>query len=157
MYSFQAGGNRRKNKRRVQILGIVIFLLIVALIGVTVAYLRVRQSSAGVSEALLASAINEAGQAREAAYQLTQTSGSKTMSVLSNVKAHIYALRNLNTLTSNIYGAGTVVVDGELLTTCLRTIETAELKQQAGNVLTETFTTLRDQVDVVYQTFSGAI
>ena len=61
----------------------------------------------------------------------------------------------LNTLAANIYGAGTSVVDGALLTTCLDTVTQCEQRLQAGSVLTDLFTQLRDDVDAVAAVFSN--
>ena len=91
-----------------------------------------------------------------AVYRLTQSSGTNTMTLLSNVRAHIYAMQCLNTLASNIYGAGTVIVDGSMLSACIATLDTAEQRLQAGNVLTGSMTELRDQIDAIVELFSAA-
>ena len=116
MYSFQTGSSKRKSQKTIRILSIVIFVLAVALIGLTVSYLRASSASRTTSDALMARATNEANEAQTAVYRLTQSSGTNTMTLLSNVRAHIYAMQCLNTLASNIYGAGTVIVDGHDLT-----------------------------------------
>ena len=110
MYSFQTGSSKRKSQKTIRILSIVIFVLAVALIGLTVSYLRASSASRTTSDALMARATNEANEAQTAVYRLTQSSGTNTMTLLSNVRAHIYAMQCLNTLASNIYGAGTVIV-----------------------------------------------
>ena len=59
------------------------------------------------------------------------------------------------TLAANIYGAGTVIVDGSMLTACIATLDTAEQRLQAGNVLTGSMTELRDEVDAIVALFSA--
>ena len=103
----------------------------------------------------MARATNEANEAQTAVYRLTQSSGTNTMTLLSNVRSHIYALQCLNTLAANIYGAGTVIVDGSMLTACIATLDTAEQRLQAGNVLTGSMTELRDEVDAIVALSSG--
>ena len=153
MYSFQTGAGRRKAQKTVRILSVVVFVLAIALIGVTVSYLHASGVSRTTSDALMARATNEANEAQTAVYRLTQSSGTNTMTLLSNVRSHIYALQCLNTLAANIYGAGTVIVDGSMLTACIATLDTAEL--QAGNVLTGSMTELRDEVDAIVALFSA--
>ena len=126
-----------------------------ALIGVTVSYLHASGVSRSTSDALMARATNEANEAQTAVYRLTQSSGTNTMTLLSNVRSHIYALQCLNTLAANIYGAGTVIVDGSMLTACIATLDTAEQRLQAGNVLTGSMTELRDEVDAIVALFSA--
>ena len=119
MYSFQTGAGRRKAQKTVRILSVVVFVLAIALIGVTVSYLHASGVSRSTSDALMARATNEANEAQTAVYRLTQSSGTNTMTLLSNVRSHIYALQCLNTLAANIYGAGPVIVDGSMPTACI--------------------------------------
>ena len=155
MYSFQTGAGRRKAQKTVRILSVVVFVLAIALIGVTVSYLHASGVSRSTSDALMARATNEANEAQTAVYRLTQSSGTNTMTLLSNVRSHIYALQCLNTLAANIYGAGTVIVDGSMLTACIATLDTAEQRLQAGNVLTSSMAELRDEVDAIVALFSA--
>lgn len=157
MYSFQAQPNRRKNRQLIRLLSVIIFLLLVALIGVGVAYARSARVGDATSTALLARALSESTEAQSAIYRLTQSSGTNTMSLLSAVRSHIYALQCLNGVASNIYGPGAVLCDGELLTACLDTISQCEVRMQAGSVLTDLTTQLRDQVDAVVAAFSAAM
>ena len=78
------------------------------------------------------------------------------MTLLSNVRSHIYAMQCLNTLASNIYGAGTVIVDGSMLSDCITTLDAAEQRLQAGSVLTGSMTELRDEVDAIVALFNAA-
>ena len=157
MYSFQANAGRKKNKQLVRLLYLVIFLLIVALIGVTFAYLKNLGVSEATSEALLARALSEASEAQSAVYRLTQSSGTNTMTLLSAVRAHIHTLQSINTIAANIYGAGTSITDGEQLDSCIDIITQCEARLQAGSVLTDLYTTLRDQIDRIVAGFSGAV
>ncbi len=157
MYSFQTNTGRRKGRYLVRLLYVIIFILIVALIGVTVSYLKVRTVSDATSAALMARALSEAHEAQTVVYRLTQSSGTNTMTLLSTIRSHIFALQAINGIAANIYGAGTSLVEGDMLTACLDTITQCELRMQAGSVLTSTFTTLRDQIDAIVATFAGAI
>lgn len=157
MYSFQANAGRKKNKQQIRLLSIIIFILIIALIGVTVSFVRSLSVSRATSEALTARVLSEASEAQTAVYRLTQSSGTNTMTLLSTVRSHIYAMQCLNTLAANIYGAGTSLVDGELLSRCIETITQCETRLQAGSVLTDTTTALRDQIDQIVAGFGGAI
>ena len=87
MYSFQTGAGRRKAQKTVRILSVVVFVLAIALIGVTVSYLHASGVSRSTSDALMARATNEANEAQTAVYRLTQSSGTNTMTLLSNVRA----------------------------------------------------------------------
>lgn len=155
MYSFQAGSGRRKNKQLVRLLYIIIFILIIALVGVTFAYVKAARVSEATSEALIARAVSEAGSAQNAVYRLTQSSGTNTASLLATVRGHIYTLQSLNMLTSNIYGAGTLVADADLLASCVSTLDQCDTRLQAGSVLTDLTTQLRDQIDTLVASFSG--
>ena len=155
MYSFQAGSGRRKNKQLVRLLYIIIFILIIALVGVTFAYVKAARVSEATSEALIARAVSEAGSAQNAVYRLTQSSGTNTASLLATVRGHIYTLQSLNTLTANIYGAGTLVADADLLTSCVSTLDQCDTRLQSGSVLTDLTTQLRDQIDELVASFSG--
>ena len=155
MYSFQAGSGRRKNKQLVRLLYIIIFILIIALVGVTFAYVKAARVSEATSEALIARAVSEAGSAQNAVYRLTQSSGTNTASLLATVRGHIYTLQSLNTLTANIYGAGTLVADADLLTSCVSTLDQCDTRLQAGSVLTDLTTQLRDQIVELVASFSG--
>jgi len=83
MYSFQANAGRKKNKQLIRLLYLVIFILVIALIGVCVAYSRSTGVSEATSTALLARALSEATSAQSAVYRLTQSSGTNTMTLLS--------------------------------------------------------------------------
>ena len=157
MYSFQANAGRKKSKQLVRLLYLVIFVLVIALIGVSFAYFRSTGVSKATGDALLSRALSEATQAQSAVYRLTQSSGTNTMTLLSTVRSHISVLQAINAIAANIYGAGTSIVDGELLTACIDTIAQCETRMQAGSVLTTAFTTLRDQVDAVVAAFAGTI
>lgn len=154
MYSFKTGANKRKSRQTIRLLSIAIFVLVVALAGVVYSYMQVRDLSSTTSASILARATSEASEAQSAVYRLTQSSGTNTMTLLSTVRSHIYALQCLNTLVSNIYGAGIFVVDGEALAACLDTITQCEQRIQAGSVLTDLYTQLRDEVDAVVATFA---
>ena len=155
MYSFQANAGRKKNKQLVRLLYVIIFVLVIALAGVTVSYLRTQGVSETTAEALKSRVISEATEAQSAVYRLTQSSGTNTMSLLSVVRSHIYALQSINTIASNIYGAGTVLVDSEMLTSCISIISQCETRMQAGSVLTDLHTALRDQIDLIVAGVGG--
>ena len=157
MYSFQANPGRKKNKQLIRLLYLVIFILIIALIGVAFAYFRSAGIGEATSSALLSRALSEATEAQSAVYRLTQSSGTNTMTLLSTVRAHIHTLQSINTIAANIYGVGTSLSDGELLASCINTITQCETRMQAGSVLTDLFTQLRDQVDLVVAGFGGAL
>ncbi|MBQ7885742.1 MAG: hypothetical protein IJ313_02490 [Clostridia bacterium] len=157
MYSFQANAGRKKNKQLIRLLYLVIFILVIALIGVTFAYFRSSGVSEATSDALLARAVSEATQAQSAVYRLTQSSGTNTMTLLSMVRAHVYTLQSINSIASNIYGVGTSLSDGALLASCIDIITQCETRMQAGSVLTDLFTQLRDQVDLLVAGFGGAM
>lgn len=157
MYSFHGNAGRKKSRHTIHLLSVMIFVLIIALIGLTVSYLRILNVSDATSSALMARALSEATEAQSVVYRLTQSSGTNTMTLLSTVRSHISVLQAINAIAANIYGAGTSIVDGELLTACIDTIAQCETRMQAGSVLTTAFTTLRDQVDAVVAAFAGTI
>ena len=155
MYSFQSGAGRKKNKQLVRLLYVIIFILIIALAGVTFSYLRTQGVSEATADALKARVISEATEAQSAVYRLTQSSGTNTMSLLSTVRSHIYALQSINAIAGNIYGAGTILVDSELLASCISVIQQCETRIQAGSVLTDLHTQLRDQIDQIVAYVGG--
>ena len=153
MYSFQAGAGRRRNKQTIRLLCVVIFLLVIALTGVIFAYARSAGVNQKTTDALIARAISEAGNAQNAVYRLTQSSGTNTTVLLAAVRSHIYALQSLNTLTANIYGPGTVLADASLLATCTATLDECDTRIQAGSVVTEQTSRLRDHIDTLVSSF----
>ena len=155
MYSFQTNAGRKKSKQLVRLLSVIIFVLILALAGLTVSYVRNLGFSDATTSALTARVLSEASEAQTAIYRLTQSSGTNTMTLLSTVRSHIYSLQSLNMLAANIYGAGTTLVDGALLSACIDTITQIESHMQAGSVLTSLTTQLRDQVDAVVAFVNG--
>ena len=157
MYSFQANTGRKKNKQLIRLLYLVIFILVIALIGVSLAYFRSTGVSDATSSALLTRAMSEATGAQSAVYRLTQSSGTNTMTLLSTLRAHIYSLQSINAIAGNIYGVGTSLSDSDLLASCIDIINQCETRMQAGSVLTDLFTQLRDQVDLIVAGFSGAV
>ncbi|MBR5224124.1 MAG: hypothetical protein IKV90_00465 [Clostridia bacterium] len=157
MYSFQANTGRKKNKQLVRLLCLVIFILVIALTGVTFAYFRSTGVSEATSSALLARAVSEATQAQSAVYRLTQSSGTNTMSLLSTVRAHVHALQSINAIAANVYGVGTSLSDDALLASSIEIVTQCEARMQAGSVLTDLFTQLRDQVDLIVAGFAGAL
>ena len=157
MYSFQAGAGRRRNKQTIRLLCVVIFLLVIALTGVIFAYARSTGVNQKTTDALIARAISEAGNAQNAVYRLTQSSGSNTTTLLATVRGHIYAIQSLNIITSNIYGPGTVLADADLLNACVKTLDECETRIQAGSVFTDLTTTLRDNVDAVVAGFGQPV
>ena len=154
MYSFQANAGRRKNKQTRRLLYIIIFILLIALAGVSVAYVRSTRITEATGDALIARAISESAAAQNAVYRLTQSSGTNTTVLLATVRSHVYAMQSLNTLTSNIYGPGTVLTDADLLAACTATLDSCDARIQAGSVLTDLTTQLRDQVDAIVASFS---
>ncbi|MBR5287174.1 MAG: hypothetical protein IKU34_01120 [Clostridia bacterium] len=157
MYSFQANTGKRKSKRLIRLLLVVIFILVIALSAVSYVYFRSRGQSDVTGEALMARAVSEAGNAQSAVYRLTQSSGTNTMTLLSTVRSHIYALQCINTLASNIYGPGTIIADMQLLSDCINIITDCEAKMQAGGVLTGSFATLRDNIDLLVASYNPAV
>ena len=155
MYPFLAnsGARRKKDRRLIHLLVVVIFLLTAALVAMGVTQRRRQDSSSAVVDALSARALSEADAAQSAVYRLTQSSGTNTMSLLSGIRSHVYALQCLNTLTASIYGADARICDPGLLETCTATLDLCETRLQAGNVLTTQFTDLRDQIDTVAAQF----
>ena len=79
------------------------------------------------------------------------------MTLLSTVRAHVHTLQSINTIAANIYGVGTSLSDGELLASCIDIITQCETRMQAGSVLTDLFTQLRDQVDLIVTGFGGVM
>jgi len=157
MYSFQANTGKRKSKRLIRLLLVVIFILVIALAAVSYVYFRSRGQGDVTSDALMARAISEAGNAQSAVYRLTQSSGTNTMTLLSTVRSHIYALQCINTLASNIYGPGTVIADMQLLSDCISIITDCEAKMQAGGVLTGSIATLRDNIDLLVASYNPVV
>ena len=149
MYSFQTNAGRKKSKQLIRLLSVIIFLLILALAGLTYSYIRNLSFSEATTSALTARVLSESSEAQTAVYRLTQSSGTNTMTLLSTVRSHVYALQSLNVLAANIYGAGTILVDDALLSPCIDTITQIEAHMQAGSVLTSLTTQLRDQVDAI--------
>ena len=154
MYSFQANTGKRKSKRTIRLLLVVIFILTIALAAISFVYFRSIGESDVTSEALMARAISEAGNAQSAVYRLTQSSGTNTMTLLSTVRSHIYALQCINTLASNIYGPGTIIADMQLLTDSINIITECEAKMQAGGVLTGSFSLLHDNIDKLVASYN---
>ena len=157
MYSFQTGAGKRRQKQLIRLLLLLLFILVIALGGVTYSYLKSRNVAQSTSQSILARAVSEASEAQTAVYRLTQSSGTNTSSLLSTVRSHIYALECLNALAANIYGAGTVLTDPELLSACQSTLTECETRLQTGNVITTQTTRLRDQIDQLVQGFGGVI
>lgn len=155
MYSFQANTGKRKIKQRLRLLYFIIFLLIILLAGVTFSYLRGRGITEATGEAIVARALSEASEAQSAVYRLTQSSGTNTMTLLSTLRSHIYALECLNTLAANIYGAGTTLTDPQLLDACQATLSECEARLQAGSVLTTQMNTLKETVDQIVTTYAA--
>ena len=154
MYAFQTKSSaRKKEKRIIRILLVVVFILTIALIAVSSAYYKQKASASAVAEALNARTISEADNAQSTVYRLTQSSGTNTMSLLSSIRSHVYALQSLNILASSIYGAETYLVQPTLLDACTQTLDLCEVRLQAGNVLTTQFTQLKDQIDEIAALF----
>ncbi len=157
MYSFQANAGKRKTRQRLRLLCFVIFLLVILLAGVTFSYVRGRAVNQATSEAIVARVLSEAAEAQSAVYRLTQSSGTNTMTLLSTLRSHIYALECLNTLASGIYGAGTALTDPELLNTCQAMLTECESRLQAGSVLTTQMTELKDTVDQIVALYDTSV
>lgn len=156
MYSFQANAGRRRDKHRVRLLCIALFVLIIALAGVSYSFVRASSAERATSEALYARALSEAADAQSAVYRLTQSSGANTITLLATVRSHVYALQTINVLAANIFGPGTAVADSALLDACVATLDQCEARWQSGLVLTSLFTELRDNVDLIVASFGGA-
>lgn len=155
MYSFLATGSRRRDRQVSRLLKIVIFVLVIALAGVTFSYVRIMNVERQTSEAISARAISEASEAQSAVYRLTQSSGANTSTLLATVRSHIYAMQSLNMLASNIYGPGTTVVNSALLDAAISTLNDCDTRLQAGLILTDLYTALRDDVDQIVAAFVG--
>ena len=152
MYSFQANNTGKKRyKRTIRLLLLLVFMLVIALAGVTYSFIRQRNASVVVTDSLSARALSEAGSAQSAVYRLTQSSGTNTAALLADIRSHIYAMQCLNTLSSNIYGAD--ITDSAALEACMTTLDACQVRLQAGGVLTTQFTQLRDEVDAVASLF----
>ena len=155
MYGFQTNPGKRRDRQSLRLLRVLVFLLIIALAGVTYSFLKARRVERATADALYARAVSEAGEAQSAVYRLTQSSGTATASQLATIRSHVYALKSINLLASNIYGAGTTVVEDALLDACIDSVSACYQRQQAGLVLTDSLTELRDDVDLVVAAFSG--
>lgn len=154
MYSFQANAGKRKSRQTRRLLYIIIFVLVVALVGVSFAYYRSTRVNSITSDALIARAMSEAAAAQNAVYRLTQSSGTNTTVLLASVRCHVYAMQSLNTLTANIYGPGTVLADADLLAACVSTLDECDARIQAGSVVTAQTSALRDSIDALVASFN---
>ena len=154
MYNFQTNAGRRKARQTARLLKVVIFVLVIALAGVTYSFVRARGVEHSISDALYARVVSEAGEAQSVIYRLTQSSGANTASLLAAVRSHIYALQSLNTLAAGIYGPGTTLSDAKLLASCIDTLNECEQRLQAGLVITDLYTDLRDDIDRLVSAFT---
>ena len=154
MYSFQANAGKRKSRQTRRLLYIIIFVLVVALVGVSFAYYRSTKVNSITSDALIARAMSEAAAAQNAVYRLTQSSGTNTTVLLASGRCHVYAMQSLNTLTANIYGPGTVLADADLLAACVSTLDECDARIQAGSVVTAQTSALRDSIDALVASFN---
>lgn len=155
MYTFKTGTGKRRQKQVQRLLCVIIFILLIALAGVTYSYIRSRSAGASTSEAILSRVVSEAANAQSTVYRLTQSSGTNTNTLLSTLRSHIYAMECLNALAANIYGPGTAIVDGALLTSCQQSITECETRLQAGSVITSQITLLKENVDKIVAAFSA--
>ena len=154
MYSFQANAGRRRNKQTRRLLYVIIFILAVALAGVSFAYYRNTEMTKATSEALINRALSESAAAQNAVYRLTQSSGTNMTLLLATVRSHVYAMESLNQLTANIYGPTTTLVDADLLAACSATLDECDERIQAGSVVTEQTSRLRDNIDALVASLS---
>ena len=154
MYSFQANAGRRRNKQTRRLLYVIIFILAVALAGVSFAYYRNTEMTKATSEALINRALSESAAAQNAVYRLTQSSGTNMTLLLATVRSHVYAMESLNQLPANIYGPTTTLVDADLLAACSATLDECDERIQAGSVVTEQTSRLRDNIDALVASLS---
>lgn len=155
MYSFQSHGSSRRDKSRLRLLRVVLFVLIIALAGMIFSYVRISGVERQTSSAISARAVSEAKDAQSAIYRLTQSSGANTASQLAVIRSHIYALQSLNMLVSGIYGSDVRIVDEALLNDCIDKISECETRLQGGFIITDLYTALRDDIDHVAEAFGG--
>lgn len=141
---------RRMSKRNRTIVGFAILILLVLTVALLVGYLNANSANQRTRTSLIEKVQNEVSQARNRATQLSQTSGSATASMVSLVRQHVYGVRMLNELTSNIYGSGSLLVSDTSINLCISYLDQLDSNIQAGNNLTQTFTLLRDAIEELY-------
>lgn len=154
MYYFQNRGMNSKNKKKERFQVVLIIVLTIVLAVVSGLYLKGRNATDGISQSFKQRAMDESRMAKTAATRLTQSSGTASMSHLSTVRAHVYAMECINELSTNYMGANAVVVDPELLKVCESIITECETRIQTGSVLTDQYTALRDEVNKIAALFT---
>ena len=160
MYSFQTGSSKRKSQKTIRILSVVIFVLAVALIGLTVSYLRASSASRTTSDALHGTRHqrSQRGADRRLSAHTVQRNQYHD-AALPMSAAHIYAHAVPEYASaSNIYGAGTVIVEHGSMHLRLHhhARRGGAAVRRAGSVLTESMTELRDEVDAIVALFNAA-
>lgn len=156
MYRYPASTSTLKMRRRMSILLVLTLVLAIACISLSIAYAKAASANANTSAILVAKAQNEISNAKTRAYQLTQTSSSTVSAMIAQVRQHIYALHQINELTTGIFGGSQVFIDETLLSTCDTYLNECDTKIQGGYVLSDTFVLLRDTIDALYERISSA-
>lgn len=156
MYRYPTSTSSLKMRRRMSILLVLTLVLAIACISLGIAYGRAANANVNTSKILVAKAQNEVSNAKTRAYQLTQASSSSVAAMVAQVRQHVYALHQINELTTGIYGGRQVFIDETLLTTCDEFLNECDAKIQGGSSLSVTFVNLRDAIDALYESISLA-
>lgn len=150
MYHYVSPAKTRRRRRQLQIITALCIILAIACVSLLIAYSRTSKQSNNTHDMLVAKIQLETSNARSRADKLSQTSGSNTAASISLTRQHVYAVKMLNELTAGIYGAGTYLVDSTKIEDCLRLLDDCDTKHAAGLVLTTTYTSLRNAVEILY-------
>ena len=151
-YGQQPRGSR--SRQQLTFILLLVLALAIACISLTVAYSGAARANANTRQELINRIQAEVNQARQRAYQLSQTGGSKSESMVAMVRQHVYAARTINEMTSAIYGAGNVLVTETLINNCVADLDQCDQKLQTGSVTTDTYTSLRTNIDALLEDVS---
>lgn len=136
----------------------VVIIIAVAL-AILCILLAVRLFTRGTEEVQLADvlsgyALQEAQKAQDVVTQISRLGGSTAYKQLAKTRQHLYAIRLLNTMASDLSGASLSLVPDVYIAEALEDITSGESAVISGQALDAQLAGLRESLGVILQTLS---
>ncbi len=147
MYRYGPTTRNSRSRQQQTLLLLVVLVLLIVCVALAYVYSTASRINANTRSVVIARMQAEVTQAKTSAYQLSQTGGSMTASMIAIVRQHVYAAHTINEMTAGIYGAGNVLVGESYINSCISLLGDCDEGLQGGVPLADTFTKLRTAID----------
>jgi len=138
-----------KKARNRLMLAFLALTLVTAVLGTL--YTRANASTTRMQDVLIRQVNQEIAQANTYAQQLTSSGGSNTSVHVGRLRQHLYALSQLDSLSSSVYGVGHTLIDVAKISQAMEYLDECETRLLAGQSIASQLVSVRSLLEDLSQ------